>query len=58
MTSQTPSSTLHLEERAAHFINRETIKLSNNKMDSKVIKSHLYSLEESLAVSIEFNYEL
>ena len=35
-----------------------TIKLSKNKIDSKVMKSHQYSLEKSHAVSIELNSEL
>ena len=36
----------------------ETITLSKNKMDSKVIKSHHCTLEKSYAVSIELNSEL
>ena len=36
----------------------ETIKLSKNRMDLKIIKYHLCSLEKSYAVSTELNSEL
>ena len=58
MTSQTPRSALHLDKWTRCFRHRDTIKLSKNKMDSKVIKSHQCSLEKSQAVSIEINSEL
>ena len=54
-SSQTPSSALHLEEWTRH---RDTIKLSENIMDSKVIKSHQCSQERSHAVSIDLNSDL
>ena len=58
-TSQTPSSMLHLDEWTRYFRHRDTIKLSKNKMDSKVIKFHQCSLEKSHPVSsIELNSEL
>ena len=57
-TSQTPNSTLHLDDWTSYFRQRDTIKLSKNKMDSKVIKSHQCSLEKSHAVSIELNSKL
>ena len=40
-TSQILSSTLHLDDWTKYFRHRDTIKLYKNKMDSKVIKSHL-----------------
>ena len=40
-TSQILSSTLHLDDWTKYFRYRDTIKLYKNKMDSKVIKSHL-----------------
>ena len=55
-TSQTPSSTIHLDEVIRHFRHRDTTKLS--KMDSKVIMPHQCSLEKPYAVSIEFDSEL
>ena len=54
-TSQTPSSTLHLEEQARYFKHRYTIKQYKINMDSKVIKSHQRSLEKSHAALIEIN---
>ena len=57
-TSQTPSSTIHLDEVIRHFRHRDTTKLSKNKMDSKVIMPHQCFLEKPYAVSIEFNSEL
>ena len=36
-TSQTPSSSLHLEEQTRYFGYRYTIRLYKNKMDSEVI---------------------
>ena len=57
-TSQTPSSSHHLDECTWCFRHKDTIKLSKNKMDPKVIKYHLCSLGKSHAVSIEFNSEL
>ena len=57
-TSQTPSSTLHMDEWTRYFRHKDTIKLSKNKMDSKVIKSHQCSLEKSHDVSIELNSKL
>ena len=56
-TSQTPSSALHMKGRTMYFRHRHTIKLYQNKMDSKVIKSHQCSLERSHAVLIEINSE-
>ena len=43
---------------SAVFRHRDTIKLSKNKMDTKVIKSYQCSLKKFHAVSIELNYEL
>ena len=57
-TSQTPSSTLHMDEWTRHLRHKDTIKLSKNKMDSKVIKSHQCSLEKSHDVLIELNSKL
>ena len=37
---------------------RDTVKLSKDKMDSKAIKSHQYSLDKSYNVSFELNSEL
>ena len=47
-TSQTVSSTFHLEGQAKYFtvLDRHKIKLDKNKMDSKFIKSHQCSLLE------------
>ena len=56
--SLTSSSTLHLDNWTRHFRQRDTIKLSQNKMDSKVIKSNQCSLEKSHGVSIKLNSEL
>ena len=56
-TSETPSSTLHLEGQNRYFKHRQTIKLNKYKMDSKVIKSHQCSLERSHGVLIEVNSE-
>ena len=58
-TSQTVSSTLHLEGQARYFtvLDRHKIKLDKNKMDSKFIKSHQCSLERSHAVLTEINPE-
>ena len=53
-----PSSNLHLDDWTRYFRHRDTIKLSENKMDSKVIKSLQYSLEKSHDVPIEFNSEI
>ena len=47
-----------LEDWTRHFRHRDTIKLSKNKMDSQVIKSHQFSLEKSHASSIGINSEL
>ena len=47
-TSQPPSSTLNLDGLTKYFRHRHSIKLSKNKMDLKVIKSHQYSLERSM----------
>ena len=41
-----------------YFRHRNSIKFSKNNIDSKIIKSHQWSLERSHAVSIEFNTEL
>ena len=57
-TSQTPSSTLHLDDWSGYFRHRNTIILSKNKMESKVIKSHQCSLEKCHAVLTEPNSEL
>ena len=58
-TSQTPSSALHLDDwTRRYFRHRDTIKLSKNKMDSKVIKPHQCSVEKCYAVSVELNSEL
>ena len=58
-TSYTLSSTLHLEGQTRHFsvLDRHTIKLYKNKMDSKFIKSQQCSLERSHAVLTEINPE-
>ena len=53
-----PSSNLHLNDWVIYFRQRDTIKLSKNKIDSKVIKSYQCSLEKSHAVSTERNSEL
>ena len=55
--SQTLSSTLHLEGQGSYFtvLERHTIKLDKNKMDSKLTKSHQCSLERSYAVLTEIN---
>ena len=47
-TYQAESSTLHLEGHTRYFtvLDRHTIKLDENKMDSKFIKSHQCSLLE------------
>ena len=39
-TSQAPSPTLYLDGWTRYFRHRHSIKLSKNKMNSKVIKSH------------------
>ena len=52
-TSQTPSSTLHLDELTRYFRHRDTIKLSKTKMDSQVIKSH--QLYENLMLHHQLN---
>ena len=59
-TSLTCSSTLlHFKKWTRYFSHhRDTIKLTKNKMDSKVFKSQQCSLEKSHAVSIELNSEL
>ena len=57
-TSETPSSILHLDDWTRYFRHRHTIKLSKNKMDSKVIKSYQYSPEKSQSVPTELNSEL
>ena len=53
------SSTLHLEGQTRYFtvLDRGTIKLYKNKIDSKFIKSHQCSLERSHAVLTEINSE-
>ena len=53
------SSTLHLEGQTKYFtvLDRRTIKLDKNKMDSKFTKSHQRSLERSHVVLIEINPE-
>ena len=56
--SQTPSSAVHLDDWIRYFRHRDAIKLSKNKMDSKLIKSNQFSMEKSHAVSIELNSEL
>ena len=56
-TSQTRSSTLHLEGWTRYFRHIHTIKLYKNKIDSKVIKYHQSSLERSIAVLIETDFE-
>ena len=40
-----------LDEWTRYFIHREQIKLSKNKMDSRAIKSHQFSLEKPHVVS-------
>ena len=55
--SHATSSTIHLEGWIRCFRHRRSIKISENKMDSKVSKSHQCSLERFHAVSIEFNSE-
>ena len=57
MTSQAPSLTFHLKEWTSYFRYRQLIKLSKNKLDSKIIKSHQFSLERFHAVSNELNSE-
>ena len=57
MSPPIPSSTLHLEGWARYFRHRHSAKLTKNKMDSKVIKSHQCSSERSHAVLIELNCE-
>ena len=57
MISQAPTSTLHLEGWTRYFRHRHSIKLSKNKMVSKVIKSRQCPLERSLAALIELNSE-
>ena len=58
-TSLTRSSTLHFNKWTRYFRHhRDKIKLTKNKMDSKVIKSQQCSLEKSHAVSTELNSEL
>ena len=51
-TSQTASSTLHLEGQTRYFtvLERRKIELDKNKMDLTFIKSHQCSLERSQAV--------
>ena len=44
-TSQVPNSTLRFQGWTRYFRRRHSIKLSKNKMDSKVIKSHQCPLE-------------
>ena len=56
--TQTPSSTIHLDEWSRYFRHRDTIKLSKNEKNSKITKSHECSLEKSHAVSIELSSEL
>ena len=56
-TSQAPSSTLHLEVWIRYFRHRNSIRLSKNKMDSEVIKSHQCSLGRPHSVSTELNSE-
>ena len=46
-TSQTPDSTLNLDDWTRYFRHRDTIKLSENKMDSKFIEFYQCSLEKS-----------
>ena len=55
VTSQAISSSLHSEGCTRYFRHRHSIKFSKNKIDSKVIKSHQYSLEGSHAVLTELN---
>ena len=52
MNSQTPGSTLHFDEWIRSFIHKGTVKLSKNKMDSKVAKSQQLSMKKSHAVSV------
>ena len=59
-TSQTVSSTLRLEGQARYFtvLDRHKIKLNRNKMDSKFIKSHQWSLgKNSCYILTEINSE-
>ena len=58
-TSYTLSSTLHLEGQTRYFtvLDRHTIELDKNKMDSKFIKSHQWYLQRSHPVLTEFNPE-
>ena len=56
--SQTPNSTLHLDDWTRYFRYRDTIKPLKNKMDSQIIKSHQCSLKKSHAVSIKLNSKL
>ena len=60
MTSQTSNSTLRLGGKGKwnrYFRHRDTIKLYNNNMDSKVIQSQQSSSERSHAVSVEVKSE-
>ena len=58
-TTYTLSSTLHLDGQTRYFtvLDRRTIQLFKNKMDSKFIKSHQCSLKRSHAVLTEINSE-
>ena len=49
--------TLLFEGWICFFRHRHSLKLSKNKMDSKVVKSHQCSLEISHAVLIDLNSE-
>ena len=57
--SYTLSSTLHLEGQTKYFtvLDRRTIKLDENKMNSKFTKSHQCALEKPHAVLTEINPE-
>ena len=58
-TTYTLTSTLHLDGQTRYFtvLDRRTIQLFKNKMDSKFIKSHQCSLKRSHAVLTEINSE-
>ena len=58
MISQTPSSTLHFDEWTTCFRQRDTIKITKNKIDSKVIKTQQCSPKKSNSASNELNSKL
>ena len=55
--SLAPSSNLNFERQTRYFRHSHSTKLSKNKMNLKVIKSHQCFLERSHAVFIELNSE-